>query len=443
MKNLDIKIEKELKEIKKQTFKLFYEKIIYEIEIEYKNEEILIQTKDYSILINLDKYNTLNNFLKDKSNNDIYSIFLNEFKNNKVEIINVSYNKTLTLQFTVENNDNNFKLDLIYNKNTILISPFNIKLAKVIANDAFGVSLDNIFIIFKSKSDILYLIYSTLKKSIISYNLNKLQIESEIKNAHQDYIDNFRHTYDIKNKRDLILSISSGDNTIKIWEINNWKCLHNISLYKIGIILSACFLSNKDCNYIITCNCFLYNIIVIDFEGNKIKEINKSNNYTIFIDLYFDIKYNKYYIITGNKNNIKSYDYDKNELYNTYSDNFSSHHRSAVVYNDNEIIKIIFGCEEGYIRIFNFHNGILLNKININEALIGICLWNKNYLFVGSKNRIMKLVDLKKEKIVKNIESHNHWVCSIKKTVNLIYGECLITEGLDNKIKLWKIETIL
>ena len=338
--------------------------------------------------------------------------------------------------------DNN-KDNLNYNNKSSFQNIYDIDLVSNIALDAYGCSLDNIFIIFKSKSNILYLIYSTLNKSIIAYNLNQMQILIEIKNAHKDYIDNFRHSYDIKNKRDIILSLSSGDNNIKIWDVKNWECIYNINnIYKVGILLSACFLINENINYIITCNCFLYNIIVIDFNGNKIKEINDSSNYTLFIDTYFDIKKNKYYIITGNRTNVKSYDYQNNLLYYTYSDNFSSHHRSVIIYNDenDNIVKIIFSCEEGFIRIFNFHNGIMLNKISVhNEALLGICLWNKNYLYVGTKNKNIKIIDIKKGKIVNSFSSHNHWVCSIQKFKNVKCEECLITQGLDNKIKLWKI----
>ena len=94
--------------------------------------------------------------------------------------------------------------------------------------------------------------------------------------------------------------------------------------------------------------------------------------------------------------------------------------------NDNGIIKIIFPCEEGFIRIFDFHKGNLLNKINLNnEGLISICLWNKDFLFVGCKNKLMKLVNIKSGEIVKNLEGHNHWICSIKKINVMNQGKCL------------------
>ena len=156
-------------------------------------------------------------------------------------------------------------------------SPENIKYITDLAIDAYGSSYDNNFLLFKSSQKLYYLIYSTLKKSIISYNLNnvkKIQKIAEIKNAHDDYIDNLRYSYDSKNKRDLILSLSSGNNNIKIWNIKNWEYIFNINdIYKVGSILSACFLldKNMDYNYIITCNFYLYDIKAIDISGNKEK----------------------------------------------------------------------------------------------------------------------------------------------------------------------------
>ena len=298
-------------------------------------------------------------------------------------------------------------------------NPFYIELSENIAMDAYGCNLDNTFLIFETKSKIFYLIYSSIKKSIIAFNLNNMQIDCKINNAHKDYIDNFRHSYDIKHKRDIILSLSSGNNNIKIWDVNNWNCLYNINnIYKVGILLSACFLINENMNYIITCNCFIFNIIVIDFEGKKIKEFNNSYNYTLFIDTYFDIKQNKYYVITGNRNNVKSYDYNTNKLYYSYDDGSSTNHRSVLINNVDEVVRIIFPCEEGFIKIFSFHTGILLNKINLNnEPLTGICFWNKDFLFGSSKNKTVNLIIIK-------------------------FGECLITQGLDNKIKLWIIKKV-
>ena len=60
---------------------------------------------------------------------------------------------------------------------------------------------------------------------------------------------------------------------------------------KVGTLLSACFLKDNKENYIISSNRHWTNnefIKVFDFNGNKIKEINSSNDVTFFIDVYYE-----------------------------------------------------------------------------------------------------------------------------------------------------------
>ena len=329
-------------------------------------------------------------------------------------------------------------------------SPNKIKYIADIVLDAYGTSYDNTFLIFKSSQNIYHLIYSNLEKSIISYNLinsKKFQIITEIKKAHEDYIDNFRYSFDSKNKRDLVLSLSSGDNDIKIWNLKNWECIFNINdIYQFGSILSACFLidENLNYNYIIACNFFLYNIKAIDISGNKDKnkEIENNINTNIFIDKYYDINQSKYYIIIGNNSNVSSFDFDKGSLYHTYEMINSANHKSVVIYPDNKnnLVKLFFQCKEGFILIFNFHSGDLIDKISCeNDCLIGLCLWDENFIFSGGKNKSLKLIDINKREIIKKYHEHKQWICSIKAIKHEKLGQILITHGLDNKIKLWGI----
>ena len=77
----------------------------------------------------------------------------------------------------------------------------------------------------------------------------------EIKNAHDRNIINFRHHLDIINKRDLIISISSDDNDLKLWDVVKWELLVHISHVNInGYLDSSCLLNNNNNLYIITCN---------------------------------------------------------------------------------------------------------------------------------------------------------------------------------------------
>ena len=186
--------------------------------------------------------------------------------------------------------------------------------------------LDSSFLIFTSINKILYLVYLTKNNTIIIFNLINFQKIGEIKYQHNNYIGGFKYFCDKKNNKDLIMSISCEDNSIIIWNLNNLECLVKIiNINKSGILYSACFLNDNENYYILTSNCsrnpFSINfdpIKLFDSNGQKVKEINNSNDKTFYMDTYYDYEMKKNFIITCNFNYIKSYDYEKNELYHRY-----------------------------------------------------------------------------------------------------------------------------
>ena len=469
-------------EIIYQDYYIINNNIINKIIIERNVNNIIIKSNNYINKFNLADLSILieNKF---DSINLAYEYIINIFENNRVIIKNKIINKEIilifflnngkqieiSLYFNKQNNDfiineiNKLKNEIIYlkfennkllkeiellKKNDINEIPKNIKLIKEITKDSFAdYGLDNTFITFKSINNLLYLIYSNRSKSIICYDINKLNKITEIKYCHDEYITNLRHYLDELNKRDLIMSISNEDNNLKIWNVNKWECILNIpDVNKKGLLYSACFMKDRKQNYIITSNynevdnC--ENIKIFDFNGNKIKEMNDSNEITFLIDNYYDNIIQKNYIITGNLNYIKSYDYNNNELYYKYFDNNNGYHFSIDIYNNEEILKLIESCEDGNIRIWHFHSGLLLKKIKIaDENLNGICLWNNYYLFVGCDDETIKLVDLRNELIVEEINGHNKEVLTIKKINHSIYGECLISQGYEqDQIKIWNLK---
>ena len=107
-----------------------------------------------------------------------------------------------------------------------------IKLLKNLVIDSYSnLWRNDTFVIFKSIKNFILLIYTNEKKSIISFDIINNKKINEIYNAHQEYITNFRYYLDFINKRDLILSISSYDNHLKLWNINInniFECLLDI-----------------------------------------------------------------------------------------------------------------------------------------------------------------------------------------------------------------------
>ena len=336
-----------------------------------------------------------------------------------------------------KNNDNN---------------PMNIKLLFEITKSSYGCfDLDNTFAVFKSVNNILYLIYSTKAKSIICYNLENFQKIAEIKNHHKIHITNIRHFQDKKNKLDLIISISDRDNNLRLWNINNWECILNIiNINNSGYICSACIINENNQNYILSSNYNMFEnfhdsepIKIFNLKGEKIGTINDSNKKTFFIDIFYDKNKSTNYIITGNLDYAKSYNYNKNEVYHKYYDSDTGSHISINIFNDDEdLIKLIESCSDGNIRIWNFHSAELLNKIKVfDDWLFGICLWNKDYLFVGVKDKLIRLVDIKEGYIVKYLEGPKSGVFCIKKINHPKYGECLLSQGYEgDQIKLYSFQ---
>ena len=460
------------------------EEYIYKIMILKHKSEITIECKSYKASYSLNDLSIL--FKREFNNIDhAYESIINIFDENNFSIVDPVKNKTIKLVIEISNNIS-IQIVLIYNKNNknFILNEINtlkneidalkketeilkqennknineinelksninneindIKLLSDIADDSYAyIDLDNTFSAFKSIDNILYLIYADREKSIISYDLIKHQKISKIYSNHSEYITNFVHFLDKINNRDLIMSISSKNNNIKIWNIKNWECILNMcDVYKKGWLFSACFISEKNNNYIITSNCngtISESIRVYDFKGKKIKEIKNSKDETLFITTFYDKDFSRNYILTGNCNYVKSYDYDKNELYHIYSDNKNGNHYSIVIKEDRKIKLLIESCLDGYIRIWDFHSTSYLNKIKIsNECLTSLCLWNNDYLFVGCSDKTIKVINLKTGLIPMLLKGHSDEVLTIKKIFHPTYGECLISQGWGHeKIKLW------
>ena len=249
------------------------------------------------------------------------------------------------------------------------------------------------------------------------------------------------------------MTISSNDNNIKIWNFNNLECIVDIKkINEFGFLYSAYFLHDRDDNkiYIISSNCYWSDssepIKIFDFNGNKIKELNDSDCRTFFIDNYYDDKLNNNYIIAGCHHSVKSYDYNKNQLYKAYSDedededdhtDNNNDHFSIIIKNIDGIIKIFESSCDGNVRIWNFHSGLLLNKIKISDSwLKGICLSDNDYLFVASVDSSITFIDLKNSKIIQDFKIHKDLALTIKEFIHPKYGKCFISHG-NNEIKLW------
>ena len=386
-----------------EEFYLMYTNLIFKLIIGKKEEGIIIKTKNYIISFNRNDLSSLiwYNF---KTIDEMYRFIINLFSKNKVFINSIENNKNLKLsikmnimkteenvEFILKYDKNNKDFDYIelnknYNKLINEIdelkkeinklkneidslkyyhkkhkSPIEIESLSELTKNSYSDDVsDNTFTVFETIQKDVFLIFSNKKKSIVCYDLKEQNIVIEIKECHNEYITNFRHLSDYKNKRDLIISISYTDKNIKLWDTIKWECILNLSnIYPNGYLYSACLLNDNDNIYILTTNSNLYGdseaIKVYDIYGNKIKEIADSSESTSFIDTYYDKKLSNIFIITGNSNYVKSYDYIKNEEFLKYSDNYNNNHLSIIICELEELTKLVESCYDGNIRIWNFY----------------------------------------------------------------------------------------
>jgi WD40 repeat protein len=296
--------------------------------------------------------------------------------------------------------------------------------------------------------EIPYLVFATKKKSLISYNLNDFSINTEIMMPHEDYITNIRH-YIKDNNIIYILSISRNINEIKMWNFQDWECIFNLRKTDIiGNTFASIYINKGNKDYILTSNSNDSEYIQLyDLKGNRILSLNNSQGNVLFLDYFYDNQNFKYYIIAGCHNSCKSFDLEENKLYHKYYDeeeiNTDWHASLKINLSDNKV-KLIDSCwKDDFIRIWDFHKGILLSKFKIGGINIKcICHWDKNLYFIGNKDYSIKLVDIKNEKVIKTFNAHKDWVVTIRKIKIDNFGECLISQGLakNEVIKIWKMK---
>ena len=138
---------------------------------------------------------------------------------------------------------------------------------------------------------------------------------------------------------------------------------------------------------------------------------------------------------------IKSYDFDNNTLYKKYSEKGIEGYSNMEITKTKEgIIKLITSCAAyGLILIWNFNSGILLNKIITGEKFFTFFLYNEKILFIGTMKGDLILMDLlsQDKKNIKNI--HENYINCINNFIHKTGENCLVTQGNDNIIKIYKI----
>jgi WD40 repeat protein len=393
-------------------------------------------------------YNKNNNLNDDNAflSKKTRSIDIEKNKGNKKKKIDNNSNKNIKNDNTSENDRNikTEKIELNNSKRDNEINGLNYKTYCIINDSYCPILIDNSFVVFESIKNMAYLIYSTKNKYIVAYNLTYRDIESKIPSNHSEYISNFKYCFNSFINKELIMSISFKDSQLKIWRFEDWQCIIDIkNVYFSGYLYSACFLNKQNHYYFVTSNWkeskFCELIKVYDYKRNIVKSINNSKYNSFLIKTL----YNKEdtYILVCNEDNIKSYDYNKNDLFKLYKDSYSfCKLLSFQIYKNNQRFKILGSCQDRIIRVWDFFTGKLMNKIEyeLNE-LRGIITYNESIL-IGIEDNLIQFIDLKNHKKIITLNKHEDKISSIQKKLLKNYGSCIFSQSFDNKIIFWNLQ---
>ena len=279
----------------------------------------------------------------------------------------------------------------------------NFQTAEII-KDSWNIEIfENSFVVFETIDNIFLLIYATIERDIIFYNLKLEKKIYKIKDAHQSIITNFRHINDPANKNDLLLS--NDDNNIKIWNLKDRSCLREFKkndYYDKRIF--ACFLVLGMNTYIAISNYNKEGIVIIDLEGNQKKKLVIADNEIYLMKSYYFNKKDSPILLISFKKGMVSYNFDHemNESVKIFKDKNKYICYSAFIIFETNNSSLVSSCQDGDIRIWNYINCEIITRIKISNNILGsISLWKNNFfkfIICCEKNSI-KLIDIKKKKL--------------------------------------------
>jgi WD40 repeat protein len=246
-----------------------------------------------------------------------------------------------------------------------------------------------------------------------------------------------------------IINITDNYNIISIIKCpkefkNTWNFLNCALLFNIQINsqFEDIIIVSSRARYMEEYPTKIYNIE----NGLLIKDISNTNkNKTRFIIPWYNEMNKQYYIIECCENLLIIVSLLHNEIYTKLSEERFKSFSSGFVYRKNMIDYLYVSTSCSEINIWNLMDKVMTKKIKIsNECdsirLYGLLLWKENYLIVlDDTNKGIKVIDSRSNKVICHINNkHNASVRCIKRIKHKDFGECLLTAGDDNTIKLWK-----
>ena len=304
-------------------------------------------------------------------------------------------------------------------------------------------TIESTFAVFTAQDGETYLISPSTGSFVIEATNLKTNKQHGVLSGHTNRVYIVRHFLHRNKSTDYIISTSS-DRSVRVWNFNKMQChIHLEKCHQGAYLYSALLLFDDygdDNNYIVT-SCPNEFMKMFSFETGKfVRDIGSPSDYTYFINSWCFKR--EFYIINANSSNVKIYNTKEPKgLYKEFKTNLATWHMSAFVENVQGVNYLFESDGNGNVRMWNIETKTIYKSVHIKNCNIrGMCFWNNQYILAASNDKTFKIINIEKEEVVSSQIHHNNVVRSLQKVMHPLYGESLVTSGMDGKIILWTIQ---
>ena len=307
---------------------------------------------------------------------------------------------------------------------------------------------------YKDKNGEIFLIsayWDIERPEIADYHISLISLKDNIEvrklKGHEDRILNVRYFQDPYTKNDFLISSDRKCNII-IWDLQNFSQKFKINIRYDTYIYSVLlfFDSNKIYAVSSTLSDNGYTKVIEVGNNNNIVNIKDSKNLPIYFLLYwFNSKKERHNIIQCGKNKILINEFPNNEIYHSFnSDEKHPYNMGGIVFKNKGRDLLAVSATYGLIQIYDLEYKEVFIKLELEKTfLYSFVKWNDNYLLINDcLNKSILLLDMKDSfQVKKRIECPEMYFDRfIKKVDHPLYGESILSIGIDWKIKLFTNE---
>lgn len=282
--------------------------------------------------------------------------------------------------------------------------------------------------------------------SLINLRNNKVIKKLE---GHKDRVVTVRYFQDPITKNDYLISADRKHHII-VWELSN-ECSKRLDIvisYE-GFIYSCLLIFEEKKMWAVVSSLAENNITkVIDVDNkDHICDINDSHKLSVYFLTYWHNKEaldntQEHNIIQCGKNKILISEFPANNTYHFFkTDEKHPYNLAGIVFKNNNKDILAVSASYGLIQILDLATKTIIKSFGIeNVHLYSFVKWNDDYLLINDclQRRILVL-DIKKDYKVRSkvLCPQMHFDRFIKKVEHPLFGESILSIGIDYKIKLF------